>query len=58
MNLFVNISRVRALVAAALLISSGTAFAKDIKVTLSGGEENPTGNHVRVRNWHHRYQAG
>jgi len=42
MKSFLNTSPIGVLlVAAALALSSGSAFAKDVKVTLSGGEETP-----------------
>ena len=42
MNKFVTKPRVCGLLAAAVLaLSSGSGFAKDVKVTLSGGEETP-----------------
>jgi CHRD domain len=42
MHKFANTSRIYGLIAAAVLASgSGYAFAKDVKVTLSGGEETP-----------------
>jgi hypothetical protein len=42
MNLFINTPRICALLAAtALGVSSGSAFAKDVKVSLTGNEETP-----------------
>jgi hypothetical protein len=41
MNLYVNMPRIRALMAAGLIVSSGSAIAKDIRVSLNGGEETP-----------------
>jgi hypothetical protein len=41
MRPFVNTPRVCALVVAALILSSGSAFARDIKVSLTGSEETP-----------------
>jgi hypothetical protein len=41
MKPFVNTPRVCALVAAAFIVSSGSAFAKNIKVSLTGSEETP-----------------
>jgi CHRD domain len=42
MNTFVNIPRICALLVAAILTaSSGSAMAKDVKVTLSGAQETP-----------------
>jgi hypothetical protein len=42
MNMFLNTPRICALLAAAALaLSGGATFAKDVKVTLSGAEETP-----------------
>ena len=41
MKLYVNTPRLRALVAMGLIVGGGSAFAKDIKVILTGGEETP-----------------
>jgi hypothetical protein len=41
MNLYVNTPRICALVAMGFIVGSGSALAKDIKVSLSGAEETP-----------------
>jgi hypothetical protein len=41
MHLYVNAPRIRALMAAGLIVSSSAAFAKDVKVSLTGSEETP-----------------
>jgi hypothetical protein len=41
MKMFVNTPRICALLAAAFIVSGGSAVAKDVKVSLTGSEETP-----------------
>jgi CHRD domain len=41
MKTFVNTPRICALVAAVFIVNSGSVFAKDVKVSLTGSEETP-----------------